>query len=69
MCLKLPFKEIDHKMNLGVQSRDLVRTHPASLLDRQFLENLLFGQEIFQRRFFNFGFLGVVTKHSLTTIF
>ena len=34
--------------------RDLARTHPVRLLDRQFPENLLFGQAKFLQRIFSF---------------
>ena len=58
MCLKLTFKEIDHRRNVGVQSRDLVKTHPAYLLDGQFLENLLFGQKNISKKIFQFWLFG-----------
>ena len=39
---------------LTVEIRDLARTRPTGLLDRQFPENLLFGQAQVSEKNFNF---------------
>ena len=43
ICLKSTFKKDTEKIGC-IEGRDLARTHPACLLDRQFPENLGFGQ-------------------------
>ena len=50
---------------MHLEGRDLARTGPACLLDRQFPENLFLNKLKFQCRIYNFDFLGVISDNQM----